>query len=101
MNQKTTLNGADIDRISEELEAELVGKCKCQPRDAKRICLTTEELLLNIRNRLGDESAVDVALRKRFGKAAVELRFSAEPFDPRKDSEGYHSDNHKRAYGGG
>lgn len=86
MNSKTTLNGAEIDRISEELESELTGKCKCPPKDAKRICLTTEEILLNIRNRLGEASEVDVALRKRFGKAAVELRFSAEPFDPRMDS---------------
>lgn len=86
MNQKTTLKGSEIDRISEELEAELINKFKCQPKDAKRICLTTEELLLNIRENSGEDCMVEAILKKRLGKTAVQLRFGGAAFDPRMDS---------------
>lgn len=86
LNQKTALSGADIDRISEELESELINKNKCQPKEAKRICLTAEEIMLNIRGKAGENCEAEVALKKRFGKSSIQLRFRGEPFDPRMDS---------------
>lgn|GEM_PF-5047702 len=69
MNTQILLKAAEIDKLSEALVDELTTQYKYETKDAKRISLTTEEILLNIRERYGDDFPVDIHLKKRFGKS--------------------------------
>lgn len=86
MEYKTTLSGAEIDKSSESICAELTEKYGCQPKAAKRICLTAEEILLSVREKFGDDHSVDMVLKKHFGKVILRICFGGEPFDPRYNS---------------
>ena len=86
MEQKITLSGAEIDKSSKSIYAELTEKFGCQPKAAKRICLTAEEILLSVREKFGENYSVDMVLKKHFGKVILRICFGGEPFDPRYNS---------------
>ena len=64
MNDKITLSGAEIAECSESLTAELTEKYRCEPKEAKRIALTAEEILLTIRDKYGEEKPAEMVLKK-------------------------------------
>lgn len=86
MNKKLTLSANEIDNCSESIYTELTEKYGCQTKEAKRICLTAEEILLSVREKFGDDHSVEMVLKKHFGKVVLRICFGGEPFDPRYDS---------------
>ncbi len=83
MNKTISLDGANIDAISSELEHELINNYKYDSKDAKIICLTTEEILLNIREKNGEQYNVSISFKKHFGKCSILVSFDGEAYDPR------------------
>lgn len=86
MNTQISLKAAEIDNLSEALVNELTTQYKFETKDARRISLTMEEILLNIREKYGDDFPVEIHLRKRFGKISLQVIFGGDTFDPRMDS---------------
>lgn len=86
MEKTITLSGAEIDKSSESICAELTEKYGCQPKNAKRICLTAEEILLSVRDKFGDDYSIDIALKKHFGRTVIRICYGGEPFDSRYNS---------------
>ncbi len=86
MNTQITLKAHAIDNLSEALVSELTTQYKFETKDARRVSLTTEEILLNIRKKHGEDFPVNIQLKKRFGKISVQVTFGGDIFDPRMDS---------------
>lgn len=86
MNKKLTLSANEIDNCSESIYTELTEKYGCQSKEAKRICLTAEEILLSVREKFGDDHSVEMVLKKHIGRIGLQICFGGEPFDPRYDS---------------
>ena len=61
------LSNLNIDIISEEIGA-FLDKCKVDRKDAMRIKLAAEEILLNYQECFGEEQKVALDCRKRFGR---------------------------------
>ena len=69
MNKKLTLSANEIDNCSESIYTELTEKYGCQSKEAKRICLTAEEILLSVREKFGDDHSVEMVLKKHIGRS--------------------------------
>lgn len=79
--QYYTLTNLNIDIISEEI-AEFLSKCNVDHKDAMRIKLAAEEILLQYQERFGEEQTVTVDCRKRFGRPRIEFKIDNLVFNP-------------------
>ena len=82
------LDAAGIDKLTADLK-KLLSEQGQERRDALRICLTVEELLLKIMEANGDHPAnASLSVRKRFGFRSLLLTYDGISFDPtQRDDE--------------
>ena len=78
------LTNLNIDLISEKIGA-FLDKCKVDRKDAMRIKLAAEEILLNYQECFGEEQKVALDCRKRFGRARIVLNINAARFNPMEE----------------
>ena len=78
------LTNENIDIISDEIGA-FLDKCKVDRKDAMRIKLAAEEILLNYQECFGEEQKVALDCRKRFGRPRIVLNINAARFNPMEE----------------
>ncbi|MBQ1436163.1 MAG: cation:dicarboxylase symporter family transporter [Clostridia bacterium] len=81
-----TLTPSAIEEISAEIQ-KLLLKLGTERREMQRIRLTAEELLIRIREKLGDNAEVRAGIGRQYGKYVLNLRYGGEPFDPTVTNE--------------
>lgn len=88
MKEKAYILNADgVDQLAEDLQALLAGQ-GLEMREALRIRLTMEELLLRVMDaNRGEPVSASLTLRKRFGSRSLLLTYGGPSFDPSQDGE--------------
>lgn len=76
-----TLSNVNIDYISEAI-GEFLDQFKIDRKDALRIKLAAEEILLNYQEQFGEEQVVSMDCRKRFGRIRIVLTIAADRYNP-------------------
>ena len=79
------LRAQEIDRLSQWLEAKL-STLAVRREDRIRIRLLTEELLLRMRERFGEETPVDAYLESAFGRPVFRVEIAGEAFNPLRET---------------
>ena len=79
------LRGESVEAVSEALQSYLkdIGT---ERLNLQRIRLTAEELLLRIREHLGENTTVSIGIGRHFGRHLLRLRYEGEAFDPTENS---------------
>ena len=80
------LTGAEIDDLSERIEDALVS-AGIERQNRFRIRLSTEEALLRMRDRFGEDQYVDGSITKRFGKLLIRIDLEGEQYNPLSEEE--------------
>ena len=82
------LNAGGVDEISEELQ-EVLTEQGMERREALRIRLTIEELLLRVMDHNKDAPVTaTLSVRKRFGTRTLFLKYGGPSFDPSDVEDG-------------
>lgn len=79
------LRAQEIDRLSQWLEA-LLSALAVRREDRIRIRLLTEELLLRMRERFGEETPVEAYLESAFGRPVFRMELAGEAFNPLRET---------------
>lgn len=80
------LTGAGIDNFSEMIEDALVS-VKTERQHRLRIRLSTEEALLRMRDRFGEDQSVEGYIIRRFGKLLIRIDLEGEQYNPLSEEE--------------
>ncbi|MBR6503630.1 MAG: cation:dicarboxylase symporter family transporter [Firmicutes bacterium] len=80
-NETFALEGAAIDRFSEQVEESLC-QIEMERQNRLRIRLSLEEALLRMRDRFGEEQMITAIIRRRFGRLVIRLELEGDAFNP-------------------
>ena len=79
------LHPQDIDRLSEWLDAQL-SAVDVRREDRIRVRFLTEEILLRMQARFGEDAPVEAYLEKSFGRPVLRIEISGEAFNPMNET---------------
>ena len=79
--ERFDLRAQEIDRLSQWLESRL-SAVSVRREDRIRLRLLTEEILLRMQTRFGEDTPVDAYLEKSFGRPVFRLELAGEAFNP-------------------
>lgn len=85
--KKYRLSAENIDAASEKIEKYLIS-FSFEKRDVLRFRLMLEEILLNYRDRFGEEKAFTLLCTKRFSRPQIVMTVEGESFEPFAASDG-------------
>ena len=75
------LHPQEIDRLSEWLNARF-SAVAVRREDLIRVRFLTEEILLRMQERFGEDASVDVSFEKSFGRPVLHIEIAGEAFNP-------------------
>lgn len=81
-----SLKATDIDRISDEVQG-FLSRLETEKSNVQRLRLTVEHLLLNWREKAGDDTSVSLSMGSRFGRPYVTLEMQGSECNPLADDE--------------
>lgn len=76
-----TLSDEDIDLFSDWLLRALI-EMRIERHNCTRVRILMEEVLLRVRERLGEDTVVDAFVERRFGRPRLRLEIVGEPYNP-------------------
>lgn len=81
IRQTFRLSSQEIDRFSDWLE-ERLSALKTERRDRVKIRLLTEEVLLRMQERFGEDATAEACLERPYGRWQLRIETAQEPFNP-------------------
>lgn len=76
-----SLKGKDIDRISEKIQ-EFLRKLDMESKNITRIRLSMEDILLDMRERFGEDVSCILIMGKQWGQPFIRMEVQGERFNP-------------------
>lgn len=84
--RESALRNEDIDLLSSWLD-EVQVELGVERRDRMRVRLLVEDLLIRVRNRLGEDARVTLTCGRRTMRPVLQLEFAGEPYNPLGSAE--------------